>query len=49
MSVPSNALLNLWVIFLITAAGVTDVRFGRVYNLLTLPCALAGLGLNASA
>ena len=49
MSAPNYAILNLWVIFLIVAAVITDVRFGRVYNLLTVPCALAGLGLNAWA
>ena len=42
-------LCNLWVLFAITAAGVTDLRWGKVYNLVTIPALAAGLTLNTLA
>jgi len=44
-----EALRNLWVVFLVTAASVTDVRFGKVYNVVTIPTMVAGLTLNGLA
>ncbi len=37
---------NLWVIFLVTAAAVTDLCQGKVYNVLTVPVVVIGLAMN---
>jgi prepilin peptidase CpaA len=44
-----QALNNLGVILAVTAASFTDLRWGKVYNFITVPALVAGLTLNALA
>ncbi len=44
-----QGLCNLWVLFAVTAASVTDLRWGKIYNLVTVPALAAGLTLNTLA
>jgi len=40
---------NLWVVFVVTAASITDLRWGKVFNVLTMPALLAGVVINLAA
>jgi prepilin peptidase CpaA len=44
-----QGLSNLWVIFAVAAASVTDLRWGKIYNVVTIPTVMAGLTLNGLA
>lgn len=46
MNTDWQGLTNLWVIYAVAAAAVTDVRWGKVYNLVTIPTLVAGVVLN---
>ncbi len=44
-----EAVRNLWVVFVVSAASITDLRWGKVFNVLTIPALLAGLVINLVA
>lgn len=49
MSPDWQGLSNLWVVFAVVTATVTDLRWGKIYNVVTLPALAAGLALNSLA
>lgn len=44
-----EAVRSLWVVFVVSAASITDLRWGKVFNVLTMPALFAGLVINLVA